>query len=239
MTDLRELPPTLIERMASHLRWKLLLLAALPVVFTIGYAGVQRLSPFQPTPMPETAIDRWVGFASWWVWPYLSLYLYLPIAPWLSVRKCSLVRYTLGLVVISTAAFSIFFFLPTSAPREHLLGEVAINRAYELLLAIDLPMNACPSLHAAMVVYSLMVAWVVLSDPIDRKLRRVIVLGGAAWMIAILLGTLGTKQHRALDLFAGSALAVCGYFIAWRSRLPTSLIAASPDNPSPSIEVQT
>jgi len=75
------------------------------------------------------------------------------------------------------------------------------------LQSVDGSGNACPSLHVAFAVFSAL--------ELDRILRRMGAHGLArglswGWCAGILYSTLATRQHVAIDLFAGAALGVAG-----------------------------
>lgn len=209
--------PSLIGRTFAEWPTKLLMLVTLPALFLAGYVAVQRLTPFESTPVPATPVDRLLAFDALWVWPYVSLYAFLPLGPAMSVRRRQLARYTIGLSVMAVVSFIVFYFVPTTAPRLHLSADPPSNWAYDLVILLDMDRNACPSLHAGLVAYSMLFAWRVLRDrpAAHRRLTTLVVTVGLAWSVVILLGTLGTKQHRFIDLVGGFAVAMLGHVVAW------------------------
>ena len=128
--------------------------------------------------------------------PYLSLYLYIPLAPWVLDNKRDLNACCLAVSGLCLVGLVIFLFWPTAIPRPD-------SAAYRPLIAIDGPGNACPSLHAAFAVFSAIC--------IDRTARHLGDRGLARslswlWCLGILYATLATKQHVAVDVVAGTVL---------------------------------
>ena len=71
--------------------------------------------------------------------------------PLLTVSRGDLSRYACGIAGIGLISNLIFLFFPTSAPRP--VGATG-DAAYGLVLASDTPLNACPSLHASLAVFT-------------------------------------------------------------------------------------
>jgi hypothetical protein len=202
--------------MLAHWRFKLVAGSALIVGFLTPYLLVQRCHLLPPTPMPISGLDRWIGFRPGLVWLYESLWLYLPIAPWLMARRTDLESYCRVLAGMSLFAFAVFLFWPTSVARPPAPPEFV---AFRLLTAIDGPVNACPSLHAAMAVFS--------GVCIHATFRRlgapgILTFLSAAWGAAILYATLATKQHMAADVAAGAALGLAGCLYWQRLQRPAA-----------------
>ncbi|HUJ71964.1 MAG TPA: phosphatase PAP2 family protein [Verrucomicrobiae bacterium] len=185
----------------THWRTKLLLAIGLTVGFCAGYLLLQR-HPWRPvTPMKLRALDQMTPFVPSAVYIYESLWLLMPVAPWLMRSRADLNRYAAGVIAITLAGFLTFWLFPTAVPRPALPAEV--NGLYRALIRIDGPANAFPSLHVAFAIYH--VAWC-----------RAVVPKRAGWFIwpwgmAIVVSTLLTKQHVALDALAGAVLGWVGY----------------------------
>lgn len=163
--------------------------------------------------MPESFCDRVIPFSGKAVWIYMSVYLLMPIGPFLMTRRRQIIRYAAGLMLIGALADLVFIVRPTWCPRPGVSGTSA---AYQMLIAVDNPFNAFPSLHAAFAVYSALCAGLVL-----RELRSHALWRSALWLWAflILFATLATKQHMMADIVAGSVLAVVVYvcvFDQWK-----------------------
>jgi hypothetical protein len=85
-----------------------------------------------------------------------------------------------------------------------------------------------PSLHAGLVVYSLLFGLRVLRDVLRPRALTAASIAGCAWAALILYSTLATKQHWALDLPPGMALAACAHALAWRGARPVALRRGAP-----------
>jgi len=196
--------PHFTQRLAAHWRLKLWAGTAFTAGFLTLYLLIQRCPLRPPLAIPFTALDRWVGFHPGLFWLYESLWLYLPPAPWLMVRRAEVVSYCRVLAGMSLFAFAVFLFWPTCVDRP---AVPAGCLGYRLLTAIDRPVNACPSLHAAMVVFSGVCTHGVcrrLGVPWGFRLLNLV------WGLAILYATLATRQHLFADVVAGAALGVAG-----------------------------
>jgi membrane-associated phospholipid phosphatase len=183
-------------RLKAHWRFKLMAWAIIVIAFFVGYFLLLGFPIFPVREMPATALDRLIAFQPGALPLYLSLYLYIPLAPWLLDNKrdlnaCCLVSSGLCLV-----GLAIFLCWPTVIPRPD-------SAAYRPLIAIDGPGNACPSLHAASAVFSAICIDHMARHLGDRGLAR-----GLSWFwcLGILYATLATKQHVAVDLVAGTVL---------------------------------
>lgn len=208
------------QRLASELRLKLLLTLLLNLWFYLPYSFLQRFPLFAPTQIPSTPIDLWLPFSDRAVWVYLSLFLLMPIGPLLMCRRAQLIRYGWGIFLIATVSYLVFIVWPTWCPRPNPADTII---AYRLLTALDTPLHAFPSLHAAFAVFSALCATLVLGELRVRFWWRI---GVAAWTLLILLATLLTKQHRLADILGGSALGFsvyCSLFSNWIHNLKMKL----------------
>ena len=201
----------ILQRLRTEWRLKIFLTVFLSVWVCLPYYGLQHVRFFPETVMQDGAIDRLVPFAPQAVWLYLSLYLLMPIAPLLMVRREDLLRYAIGMVAAMILATVVFVFWPTVCPRPAAPGNVL---AYELLVAIDRPLHAFPSLHACFAVYSVLCA-----NALPPPLR--LFLWG--WTLLIGYGTLATKQHVFIDLVGGAFLGFLAFWFSQRCRTSLNL----------------
>ena len=203
-------------RLRAELGLKLALTVALYVCVYAPYQLLQRHQFFPATEMPLSQWDRAIPFWPQSVWVYLSIYLFMPLAPFVMRERRQLLRYARGLVAISLVADAVFIFWPTTCPRP---AAADVTGLYRVLTAIDNPFHACPSLHAAFAVFSALVA-----DLVTRELKLPSRWRIAAWTwtALILLATLTTKQHTLADLAAGGALAFVAFACVLRKPVPVS-----------------
>lgn len=170
-------------------------------VFFVVYFWVLNHPVYPVTLMPLTAVDRWIGFQPAALPLYLSLWVYVSLAPALVIVRRELVSYALAWVVISAAGLGIFFFWPTAVPPPDV--DWTQHPRFAFLKSVDASGNACPSLHVAFAVFSAF--W------FERLLRQ---LGAGRiarrlnwlWCAGILYSTVATRQHVSLDVFAGAGL---------------------------------
>jgi ketosteroid isomerase-like protein len=192
-------------RLRAHLGLKLALALGLNLFAFVPYFWLQRNVFFPVTVMTESAFDAWFGFAPRAVWIYLSLFLLMPIAPMQMQTRRQLGRYALGVVTMSLSADLLFLFWPTIVIRP--VDEVG-SSLYASLAILDLPLNAFPSLHAAMAVYSALCCEQIFSQIRRPLLWRIIIW---SWVMIIIWAMLATKQHVALDAIGGIVLGVAVY----------------------------
>lgn len=197
--------PSFAVRLRAHLGVKLALAVALNLCALAPYFWLQRNNLFPVTTMPLSALDVWLGFSPQAVWIYLSLFLLMPIAPMQMDSLHRLRRYALGVVAMSAVANAIFLFWPTAVERDSAAGAALIYRA---LVAVDTPLNAFPSLHAAMAVYSALCCEQISAS----RYWRVVVW---PWVLAVVWAMLSIKQHVALDAVGGVLLGSAAYGCAF------------------------
>jgi len=207
---------TLLElggNLRAELRLKLLLTFVLNLYFYFPYGILQGHRFFPPTEIAPTFLDHLIPFSDKAVWIYFSIFLLMPVGPLLMRRREQLFRYAAGILLIETVAYLVFFFWPTWCARPKVTNTIA---AYRILITVDSQLNAFPSLHAAFAVFSAFCA-----AQVFRELRihiwwRIIV---GVWAILILVGTLLTKQHTAVDIVGGSAIGLAIYRLVFSPRV--------------------
>ena len=190
-----------LARLKRHLLLKIAGTAAFITLFFVGYFHVLRHPAHEVTLMPETALDRLVGFQPAALLPYVSLWLYVGIAPALLHGLRELVSYGCWVGALCLAGLTCFHFWPTAIPAN--LLDTTQYPGFELIRGLDAAGNACPSLHVATAVFS--AAW------LDRLLRELDAgwptrSANWGWFALIAWSTLAIKQHVALDVLAGLLL---------------------------------
>jgi membrane-associated phospholipid phosphatase len=199
-------------RLRSELGLKLVLMIVLNVWVCLPYYLLQRHHLSVPTEMRASFLDDLIPFQDKAVWIYLSVYLLMPIGPFLMNQRQQIVQYAKGIILIGLIADLVFIVRPTVCPRPEALNTVA---AYRMLTTVDNSFHAFPSLHAAFAVYSALCAGLVLREMAASAVVR---RGIWFWAILILLAALTTKQHVLLDIVAGSALGFGVYFCVFLHR---------------------
>jgi hypothetical protein len=193
-----------LGRRMRHLWWlKFLGVCAFMWVFFIGYFHTLRNPPHEAFVMPLTWIDHAVTFQPHALWAYVSLWLYVGVAPGLLRSFRELVVYGLWIGALCLIGLACFHWWPTAVPR--LAMDVSAHPGFALLTGVDAAGNACPSLHVGTAVFT--AVWVqhlLRHSGAPRWLR----LGNLVWVTAIVWSTLATKQHVAWDVAAGTLLAM-------------------------------
>jgi len=160
--------------------------------------------PLAPvTIMPLTAVDRWIGFQPAALPVYLSLWVYVSLAPALLINRRELISFGLAWVALSVVGLGIFLCWPTAVLQSGV--DWSQHPHFAFLKSVDAAGNACPSLHVAFAVFS--AVWV------GRSLRELGAGRGLRalnwlWCLGILYSTMATGQHVFLDVLAGTALGV-------------------------------
>lgn len=201
-----------------YLFWlKLLGISGFMWLFFIAYFYLLR-NPVRPVlQMPLTALDHAIGHQPWAFWAYVSLWVYVGIAPGLMLRLRDLLAHGAWAAALCFTGLLIFYLVPTAVPPHPLSPDVAGHPGFAVLQGVDAAGNACPSLHVATALFS--AAWV------QRLLRGIgapawlSVINGV-WLVLIVYSTMAIKQHVALDVLAGVLL---GGTFAWASLRSTQL----------------
>jgi membrane-associated phospholipid phosphatase len=181
-------------------RGRAILLGGLALLVLYGIPVKLRLG--QPRYLDNTVVDTAIPFLEWTIWIYLSQFPFLFLALWVTrddVRRshafyAMLLSAALGLVV--------FALWPTIIGRQSpdLTGPTGF--LWWLLYLVDPEVNAFPSLHVANACLAAAALYP------ERGAWRLI---APVWAGAIILSTLTTKQHYAIDVVGGVALAALCY----------------------------
>ena len=182
------------------------------VLFFAAYLYLLKNPRVPPYVMPLTALDRLVPFVPLALPIYASLWVYvsLPFA-----TRHESIAYGVVAAALCCAGLACFLIWPTA------VAPAAIDWArypgYASLKNVDAAGNACPSLHVASAVFSCV--W------LDRQLLQLgagfgVRMANVGWCTAIVLSTMATRQHVALDVVAGLALGLAFARLprAWISR---------------------
>ena len=181
-------------------RWwlKTLGISAYITGFMFVYFTLLRHPLLPVTSMPLTALDRSIGFAPWSLILYATLWVYISLVPGMLWSWNEMREYLLQVTLLSLLGFTIFLAWPTAVPAS--LIDWSSHPAVAFLKSVDAAGNACPSLHVAFAVLS--AVWL---QRLLASLRMPVYMQFCNWLwcLGILYSTLATKQHVALDLYAG------------------------------------
>jgi membrane-associated phospholipid phosphatase len=176
--------------------------------FFVGYFYVQRHPAYAPTVMPLTALDLLIPFQPKALWAYVSLWIYIGAGPGLQRTFVEMGVYGLWVCGLCMVGLVIFYFWPTQVP---VLMLDAASPAFAVLHRVDEASNACPSMHVAVAIFTVVRVEVVLRSTRSPPWLRTF---NAAWFMVIAYSTLAIKQHVVLDVVAGALL---GLIFVWLS----------------------
>jgi membrane-associated phospholipid phosphatase len=206
MTPAAARPPWTTEiafRMRRHFALKFIGTSLWTCAFFIGYFHLLR-HPVHPVGvMPLTALDALIPFQPETLYAYLSLWLYVGIAPGLQRNLRDLVVYGAWAGALCATGLTLFYLWPTAVPKVAL--DVGHVPGFQLLQGVDAAGNACPSMHVAIAMFSAL--W------IEYQLRVIEAPTGLrsfnlAWFLAISWSTLAIRQHVVLDVLGGALLGI-------------------------------
>jgi hypothetical protein len=212
-----------VQAVPRHFGLKFVGIPTFIAVFFAAYFYVLKNPAYPVTVMPFTWLDNIVSFQPPAVPLYVSLWLYVSLPPAFLGSLRELQRYGLGMTLTCLTGLVIFYFWPTTVPPATI--DWALYPSVDFLKNIDASGNACPSLHVATAVFSGIWAQHLLSHfgaPLWARLFN------ASWCIGIAYSTLATRQHVAVDMWAGIAL---GAFTAWLSLRHISGTASADHHP--------
>ncbi len=189
-------------------------------LFFIAYFQLLRHPAYPVTVMPLTALDRLIPFQPNALFAYLSLWLYIGVGPGLTLTFRELVVYGAWISAMCLAGLGIFYAWPTAVPP--LLIDVSGYAGFAMLQGVDAAGNACPSMHVAAAMFTVIRVEQVLRDartPVALRLLNLL------WFAAIAWSTLAVKQHVVLDAVAGALLGIAFALpsLHWRPRSGTEL----------------
>ena len=196
----------IIGRLRSNWALKIVLGTGLSLLFALIYLLPQHVLFFRATAMQPLRVDLLIPFTPGAVYLYESLYLIMPVAPWLMRSKKELFQYSKGLVAMSLVGFCFFIFYPTLCPRPADVSDA--NALYAMLIFLDKPLNAFPSLHVAYALFHAACCHGLFASCAAGNFVR-----GFFWLwaLGIAAATLLTKQHVFADVVAGAVVGL-GFF---------------------------
>lgn len=119
-------------------------------LFFVGYFWALRHPQFEVTTMPVTPVDRWIAFRPEALALYLSLWVYVSLAPALLAAWRELIAFGVASAALGATGLAIFVLWPTAVPRAAV--DWSAHPAFAFLHSVDASGNACPSLHVAFAV---------------------------------------------------------------------------------------
>ena len=191
--------------------WVLKMLGTTAFMFAFFWAYFTVMKhPLQtPVEVPMMWLDRWVPLTPWAYAVYISLWVYVSLAPAVLGHLRALLHYGIWVTALCLFCLFVFWAFPTQTPVTDI--DWSPYPGLALIKGVDAAGNALPSLHVASAVFS--AVW------LQRVFQTV---GAPRWLqwvnvlhcAAIAWSTLATRQHVAWDMLAG---ALVGAVFAWLS----------------------
>jgi membrane-associated phospholipid phosphatase len=209
--DLRPSPAVWLRRAGARIRhrWftKMVGTVIAMSAFFITYFHLLNNPRIAVTTVPTIFLDQWVVFMPWAVVLYVSLWIYVPLAPSLLASTVVLRSYLWACVALSVVGFAIFLLWPTTVPTTDIAWSQHASILY--LKAVDASGNAFPSLHVAFSVFTAIWLGRILRSLGAGRVARAL---NWLWCLGIVYSTMAIRQHVALDALSGAAL---GALAAW------------------------
>jgi membrane-associated phospholipid phosphatase len=194
-------------------------------LWVFGYFGLGARGPLPHQVDLRIAIDEWIPFVGWMIWPYL-LGIAFPLTPLITIRCHHLFRLAaVGYMAVITASLVCFLLFPAAStdlrPNPGVADLDPISKwATVALHAIDPPSNLFPSLHVSLATLAALLIW-------KAAPRWGLLVATFATIISI--SVCAVKQHVVFDVVAGLALAAVTYTFIFRSYCCSSQKLMSPD----------
>ena len=190
-------------RMRRLFALKLVGITAFTWLFFLAYFYLLQHPVHPVVVMPLTALDQLIPFQPPALFVYLSLWVYVGTAPGLQLTFTELVVYGLWVGALCLTGLACFYFWPTQVPP--LAIDVSGFPGFATLQGVDAAGNACPSMHVAVAMFTVIRVEDVLRQAGAPAWPRLI---NRIWFIAIAMSTLMVKQHVVLDVAAGALLGI-------------------------------
>jgi hypothetical protein len=176
---------------------------AFMVLFFWAYFAVLHNPLTPPFVMPVTWLDTWIGFSPSAFPAYVSLWVYVSLAPALMGNLRALFLFGLWMGAMCVFCLTIFWAFPTSMPSFPI--DWKAYPGFDLIKGLDAAGNAFPSLHVASAVFSAL--W------LNQLFVRIETPKALQWLSAlhcsvIIWSTIATRQHVALDAMGGIIVGV-------------------------------
>jgi membrane-associated phospholipid phosphatase len=169
---------------------------ALSALFFVVYPFCNWVASRRPhVPTVYFHWERSIPFVPAFIIPYTSMNVFFVAAPFFAASDRHRVNFSRQIVVATLIAGICFLLIPMrfALPTPQVQG--SLGRIFDWLHALDRPYNEFPSLHVAFCV--------ILANLYLRRCHGVIRFFLAIWFALIILSTLLTYQHHAVDVLGG------------------------------------
>lgn len=192
--------PTLMQRIQRLMPVKAIGTTLFIYLFFRAYFWVMENPNATPFTVPTTAIDHLIPFSIVGLPIYLSLWVYVSLAPALLNSLRALLNYGLWISLMCAVCLMFFWFFPTATPP----AEIDLSRYPSMaFLRVDTGLNAFPSLHVASAVFTSV--WLrTLLRKIDAPsyIRALNII----YCLLIIWSTMAVRQHVFWDAISGTLI---------------------------------
>ena len=203
--------PTLTQRIKRLMPIKAVGTTLFIYLFFRGYFWVMENPNATPITVPTTSIDDLIPFSILGLPIYLSLWVYVSLAPALLNSLRALLSYGLWISLMCVACLMFFWFFPTATPP----FEIDLLRYPSMaFLRVDTGLNAFPSLHVASAVFTS--AWLTI---LLRKINApgYIHVLNILYCLLIIWSTMAVRQHVLWDALSGAFIGLMFAIMSIRS----------------------
>jgi membrane-associated phospholipid phosphatase len=200
-TDGVSFSKNLMMRMWVHWCLKAVGTILFTVIFFKIYFYLLKNSFFTITLIPLCIVDQCINFQPYFLYVYLSLWIYVSLVPALMSNKKELFYYGIYIALLCFVGIVIYVIFPTIIPQSGINWNLYPEFAF--LKTVDSAGNAFPSMHVATALFSFFWLHRMLKQMSAPKFLLWINL---LWCLAIIYSTMAIKQHLFLDVFGGLIL---------------------------------
>ena len=206
----RAWPTTSTEARAVPLVTRAACTVGLSAIWAAGYFTLGGRTLRGPAFDPSSALDAWIPFTGWAVWPYLLSIVGIALPAGLIRSPGLFLRTAAAYAIVIALSFVCFLLLPTDAAtlRQYVTTsslDLLSAWAIDTLHAIDPPTNLLPSLHVSLATLS------TLALAKEYTAYRPLAYVGLAVLAA---SVCAVKQHFILDALSGIVLALAAFSVA-------------------------
>lgn len=162
---------------------------------------------FPVTIIPANSIDNLVSYNIYFLFLYISLWVYVSLPSLLMRNPREVFYYGIYAGILMLIGILFYIFFPTTIAQDASVWNDSESMRY--LKKIDLAGNAFPSMHVASALFSYY--WIKYHLK-HMGTNRFFYLFNLLWCIGIIYSTMATKQHLFYDVLGGVIL---GFLVAF------------------------
>lgn len=176
-------------------------------LFFMPYFYLLKNNFFPITPIPITFIDNFINYNVYFLFLYISLWLYVSLPPLLMRKPKEVFYYGIYAAILMLIGILFYIFFPTTISQDASVWNDSESMKY--LKKIDLAGNAFPSMHVASALFSYY--WIKYHLK-QMGSKKFLYLLNFLWCVGIIYSTMATKQHLFYDVLGGIIL---GFLVAF------------------------